>query len=608
MRRRRSIGAEVVEDGVSFRVWAPAHEAVAVVIGERNIPLLREPGGYFSGLVPDASAGTRYSFRLGDQTFPDPASRFQPEGPHAPSQVVDPTTFPWTDHAWRAPSQKGLVLYEIHVGTFTREGTFGAAIDELARLADIGVNMIEVMPLAEFAGNFGWGYDGVDLWAPMHTYGTPDDFRRFVDAAHAQQLAVILDVVYNHLGPDGCYLAQFSPSYFTKKYENDWGEAIDFESEPAVREYFVENAAYWIDEFHLDGLRLDATQSISDASEKHVIREITDAARAAAGERTIFLVAENEPQDSRLLRELGVDAMWNDDWHHASNVALTGKAEAYYTDYRGTAQEFVSMAKLGFLFQGQRYKWQRQRRGTPSHDIAPERLVCYIENHDQVANSAHGWRVDRITSPGRHRAMTALLLLQPQTPMLFQGQEFGATPPFVYFADHDRELAQLVANGRREFLAQFPSIDASHVPPPDARATFAMCKLDHSQRNRELEAMHRSLLALRREHPFAEQRNDWLHGAVLSEQCLVLRWFCGDDRLLLVNLGRQFDLDPAPEPLLAAKHGWSLLWSSEDPAFGGGGTADVETEEDGWRIPGEAAVVLRPRPTRVASDSPRPRG
>jgi maltooligosyltrehalose trehalohydrolase len=601
VQRRRQIGAELVEGGVSFRVWAPAHERLAVVIDGRDYPLDREPGGYFCGVVDAAAAGTAYRFRPGDDehAYPDPASRFQPQGPHGPSLVVDPK-YAWRDGAWRGIPERGRVLYELHIGTFTAAGTYTAASEHLPELADLGVTVIELMPVNEFAGTFGWGYDGVDVWAPFHHYGQPDDLRRFVDDAHAHGIGVILDVVYNHFGPDGCYVTKFTPAYFTKRYGNEWGEAINFDGEDAhgVRELFAENAAYWIDEYHLDGLRIDATQSLNDEGDVHVIRTITERAHAAAGDRRILVVAENEPQDVRLLREYGVDALWNDDWHHAARVALTGEAEAYYSDYQGRPQEFVSMARLGFLYQGQRYEWQKQRRGTPSRDLAPSQLVCYLENHDQVANSGRGERLHRLTAPGRLRAMTALLLLHPQTPMLFQGQELGSSAPFVYFADHTGKLASEVASGRKDFMQQFPSLRGVDFPRPDARATFEMCKLDRTARNAETWAVHRDLLRLRRDLPFSAERNDWLEGAVLGDECFVLRWFAGGagDRLLVINLGPDLILRPVPEPLLAPPAGcsaWQTLWSSESPSYGGAGTAEVETE-DGWRIPGNAAVVLQP--------------
>jgi maltooligosyltrehalose trehalohydrolase len=562
-------------------VWAPAHERVAVVVDGRDIPLTPEDGGYFSGLAANARAGTLYRFRLGDEAFPDPASRFQPEGPHGPSQVVDANRYRWRNASWPGISLGGAIIYELHVGTFTREGTYAAAAEHLQELAEIGINVIEMMPLNEFPGAFGWGYDGVDLWAPYHCYGTPDDLRGFIDHAHAHGIGVILDVVYNHFGPDGCYVGQYAPHYFTRRYENEWGAAINFDGEQssAVREFFCENAAYWIDEFHFDGLRLDATQSIHDFSERNILRDIGDRARAAAGQRSIIVVAENEPQDARLIREYGIDAMWNDDWHHAASVAATGRIEAYYSDYRGRPQEFISMTKFGFLFQGQHYRWQRKTRGTPSHDIAPRHFICFVQNHDQVANSRGGIRV-------ANPALTALLLLQPQTPMLFQGQEFGATTPFLYFADHKPELAELVAKGRAEFMSQFASIDTDSLPLPHARSTFDACKLDRSHRDEETAAMVRELIALRREPPFVYQRNDWLHGAVLAEECFVLRWLTGgeDDRLLIVNFGKALHLDPVGEPLLAPPEGfvrWETHWAR-----------GCVTED--WRISEGAAAVLRP--------------
>ena len=539
---------------------------MAVVIDGRAWPLEREERGYFSALVESAKAGTRYKIRVRGGDFPDPASRFQPDGPHGASEVIDPA-FEW--RAANPPARDERVIYEIHIGTFTKEGTYAAAMQHFPRLAELGVTVLEVLPIHDFPGAFGWGYDGVDLYAPTRLYGRPADLRRFVDTAHAHGLAVILDVVYNHFGPDGCYLRQFTPHYFTDRYVNDWGESVNFDGEGAhgVREFVAENAAYWIDEFHLDGLRLDATQSIHDASEKHILREITERARAAARGREIFIVAENEPQDTILLREYGVDAMWNDDWHHAAIVAATGLVEAYYTDYRGRPQEFVSMATLGFLYQGQYYSWQKNGRGTPSHDIDPRRLVCFLQNHDQIANSATGARLHELTSRRTLEALTALLLLLPQTPMLFQGQEFGAKSPFLYFADHEPELARAVRNGRLEFLAQFPSLIGVAIDAPENRATFERCKLDHDDRDAEIETLHRELLALRREQPFDGE----LRGAVLGETSLALRWLTSSarDRLLIVHLGEPFTMDPQAEPLLAPPAGferWTRVWEAKSGA------------------------------------------
>ena len=412
-KRRWPVGAEVLGAGVHFRVWAPAAQDVAVVLEEGNdqrglvCALTPEGKGWFSGRLEGVGAGTRYRYRLGQDRYPDPASRFQPEGPHGPSEVIDPSTFRWTDAGWKGIHRKGQVLYEMHIGTFTPEGTWEAAARELPELADLGVTAIEVMPVAEFPGTFGWGYDGVDLFAPTRLYGRPDDFRRFVDRAHAAGIGVILDVVYNHIGPDGNYLKSFAPHYFTSRYENEWGEAINFDGNDAgpVREFFLTNAGYWIDEFHLDGLRLDATQQIFDASTPHILTEIARRVRQAARGRSTFLVAENEPQHVRLVKSedeggYGLDALWNDDFHHSAMVALTGHNEAYYSDYRGTAQELLAAVKWGFIYQGQRSQWQKNRRGTPSLNLPPEAFVTFLQNHDQVANSAHGLRSPAPEYPG----------------------------------------------------------------------------------------------------------------------------------------------------------------------------------------------------------------
>jgi maltooligosyltrehalose trehalohydrolase len=572
------------------------------------VGLSRTGDGTFEGTIGDAAEGDRYQFLLdGAEPRPDPVSRFQPEGPHGPSQLVDPTLFRWTDAAWRGLTREGHVIYEMHVGTFTREGTWNAAAEQLGELAQLGVTAIEMMPIADFAGRFGWGYDGVNLYAPTRLYGTPDDLRAFVDRAHAVGIGVILDVVYNHLGPDGNYLAEFSPDYFTDRYKNDWGQALNFEGPRPARDFFVENAAYWIDEFHFDGLRLDATQDIHDASPVHVLQELVLKARAAAGTRGILVVGENEPQDTRLLREpsrggFGFDAVWNDDYHHTATVALTGRREAYYFDYKGTPQELISTAKYGYLYQGQWHQWQKQRRGTPGLDLPGAAFVTFLENHDQIANSPFGRRMHEVSSPGRYRALTAFTLLGPGTPMLFQGQEFAASAPFLYFADHRDELRDPVRAGRRQFLSQFPSITDPEVqarlPAPDDYGTFDRCRLDFSEREKNADAyrLHRDLLRIRRTDPaIAAAATTRPDGAVLAPDTFVLRYGQGDgaDRLLLVNLGPDLDLSPLPEPLLASPQGtqWTLLWSSEAVEYGGLGRAPLHPHP-AWRIPGESTILL----------------
>jgi maltooligosyltrehalose trehalohydrolase len=599
--------------GAHFRLWAPIRKTADVVIeGGDTVQLGAEGSGYFSGFVESAREGSRYRYALdGGEAFPDPASRFQPDGPHGQSEVVDSAAFQWSDQDWRGVILPHQVIYEMHIGTFSRMGTWRGAQEHLPQLAETGVTLLEVMPVAEFPGRFGWGYDGVQLFAPTHLYGTPNDFRRFVDRAHSLGLGVILDVVYNHLGPDGNYLPKYAPQYFSSDIETDWGPAINFDGKDSgpVREFCIANACYWIDEFHLDGLRLDATQDIHDCSDDHILRAIAREARSQAAPREVIFIAENEPQQVRLVKPshqggYGLDGLWNDDFHHSAMVALTGHNEAYYTDYLGTPQEFISAAKYGYLYQGQRYKWQKKRRGSPGLDIHPASFVTFIQNHDQVANSAYGVRCHKLAAPGKLRAMTALLLLAPGTPMLFQGQEFAASSPFLFFADQSPALVEQIRQGRIEFLAQFPSLATpemrERLADPASLATFERCKLDHSEResNRELYELHRDLLKLRREDPVLRaQKPRGVDGAVLAQEAFVLRFFGEgrDHRLLLVNLGRDLHLDPAPEPLLAppADSEWITLWSSEHPRYGGTGTPPLDTEEN-WRIPGYAAVLLKP--------------
>jgi maltooligosyltrehalose trehalohydrolase len=616
--RKFPIGAEVkANGGVDFRVWAPRSKTAAVELCDeagkptRVAPLVAEANGYFSAVVADARAGMRYRIKLDQGSFPDPASRFQPDGPHGASQIVDPG-FAWTDQAWRGRRTKELVIYELHLGTFTPEGLWRSAMEQLPELARLGITMIEMMPLADFPGTFGWGYDGVSFFAPSRLYGSPDDARAFINRAHELGLAVILDVVYNHFGPDGNYLREFSPHYFSSRYPNEWGDPLNFDDEHSapVREFFVTNACYWIEEFHFDGLRLDATQQIFDASPTNILAELTTAARRIAGARRVFIVAENESQHSHLARAVdqggfGLDALWNDDFHHSARVAAHGHAEAYYSGYRGAAQEFVSGAKRGFLYQGQWYVWQQHRRGLPAFDLVPERFVNFLQNHDQIANSLRGSRLHQLTSPGRLRALTALLLLSPQIPLLFQGQEFAASTPFLYFADHNAELGRLVKEGRRKFLSQFPSIATEEslklLTDPADPATFRCCKLDFAERTRHraIYQLHEDLLRLRREEA-AITKPEHLDGAVLGERAFVLRFFsAAGDRLLVVNLGADLKFEPAPEPLLAppARYGWRIWWSSEAAVYGGRGTPELETKSN-WMIPGEAAVLLAPDENR----------
>jgi maltooligosyltrehalose trehalohydrolase len=615
--RRLPIGAELDPGGrgLHVRVWAPTHRRVTFVAEHgpaREVVLDREPGGYHAASIPGLGAGARYRFRLGDdpRLHADPASRFQPEGPLGPSEVVDPSRFAWTDAGWCGIERHRHVIYELHAGTFTPEGTWQAAGAWLPYLADVGITTLEVMPVAAFAGRTGWGYDGVNLFAPFHRYGRPDDLRRFVDRAHAAGIAVILDVVYNHFGPSGNSMFEWCP-YYRAARATDWGEAIDFDGphSAGVREYFVANAGYWIDELHFDGLRLDATQAIHDTSGEHVLAAIARRAREAGRGRRIFLAGENEPQDATLLAPpIELDALWNDDYHHTARVALTGLVEGYLSNYGGTPQELVSAARHGFLYQGQLYPWQDQPRGGPTRGLGRDRFVHFLENHDQVANVGLGERLPSLADPATLRALTALTLLGPSLPLLFQGQEAGSTRPWHFFADPAEDLRASIRAGRAAFVAQFarlatPELQAV-LPDPCDEATAAACVLDPAGRTLANPAvrLHRDLLRLRRHDPaFTDPRPEALDGAVLSDHAFVLRYLQPDparDRLLLVNLGPTFARPAVPEPLIAPPAGtaWRLLWSSEDPGYGGHGTPPPF---DGERlaIPARSAIVLTPEPT-----------
>jgi maltooligosyltrehalose trehalohydrolase len=619
-KRRYPIGAEPIgPDQTDFRVWAPKTQHVDLVLEEnaakdsqRTFHALKpEEGGYFSGSV-NAGAGTRYWFRVNNNLYPDPASRFQPDGPHGASCIVDPARFRWTDSHWPGVTLKGQIIYEMHIGTFTNEGTWHAAAQQLDELARIGITVIEMMPVADFPGKFGWGYDGVDLFAPSHLYGTPDDLRAFIDRAHSLGLGVILDVVYNHFGPDGNYLGAFSDDYLIRGNENEWGDSVNFDDRNSgpVREFFITNGCYWIEEFHFDGFRFDALHAVRDQSKEYIIGAVGRATRKAAGERSIILIAENDRQEARMVQphsEGGddLDGMWNDDFHHSAVVALTGRKEAYFDDYRGAPQEFISAAKYGFLYQGQALSWRKALRGSSTLGISPDAFVCFIENHDQIANTGPGERLRLRTSPARYRAMTALLLLGPWTPLLFQGEEFGASSPFMFFADiGDAPVRDAIQKGRAEWLAPFLSLTEEEalttLPAPDDPEVFARCKLDFSERekNRQLYDLHIDLLKLRREDSrFRRQIPGGVDGAILGSSSFVLRYVSreGDDRLLLVNLGERQVLHPASDPLLAPPLGctWETLWTSESSRYGGAGSVAVATQEQ-WILPAESTVALRP--------------
>lgn len=614
--RRYPVGAEVTSEGVHFRVWAPAISEVKVVLKNKpgDFKMHDEVDGYKSLVIPAAKEGDLYQFKLDDDAYlyPDPASRFQPEGPHGPSMIVNPKAFAWTDEHWKGVQRENNVIYEMHIGTFTRDGTYRAAAEELRELAELGITIIELMPVGEFDGEFGWGYDGVDYFAPYHAYGTPDDLRFFIDKAHSLGLSVILDVVYNHAGSSGCYVKKFAPGFFSNRYKSEWGDTFNFDAKNSapVRDFFISNACYWIDEFHFDGFRFDATQQIFDSSREYILAAIIKAAREAANHRNLYISAENEPQNNQLIKPLekngyGFDAMWNDDFHHTASVAATGRTAAYFSDYTGSPQEFISNLKYGFLYQGQWYRWQKKTRGSPALGVPPKKFIHYLQNHDQIANRGRGRRLHQLTHPGLFRTLTSICLLGPQTPLLFQGQEFGASAPFLYFADNPESLAEAVAQGRNEFLHQFPYLAQPEVQPylsrPDSATTFLNCKLNFAERetNHEIYQLHKDLLKLRSEDEvFNGNSFSHIDGAIVSTCVIVLRFFSrkdDDDRLLIVNFGHDYELTPVPEPLLAphVDKEWKLIWSSEAPQYGGhGGTAPFA--HTGWVLPAFSATVLKP--------------
>lgn len=608
------LGAQALGGGrVRFRVWASQSEQVEVIITghrKRVLPLAREQGAfkYFSGIFSGIPAGSLYMFRLDGREYPDICSRYQPKGPEGPSMVIDPFRFKWKDRGWRGLQPAGQVLYELHIGTFTPQGTFRAAARQLSELARLGITAVEVMPVAECAGSRNWGYDGVDLFAPYHVYGFPDDFKYFVDTAHSLGIGVILDVVYNHIGPRGNFLREFCPCFFGTT-STEWGEGINFDGPSArpVRDFFVHNACYWIREYHCDGLRLDATQNIVDTSEIHILSEMNQACRAAAGRKKIFLIAENEPQDVRCLAPVeeggfGFDAVWNDDFHHSCRTALTGMREAYYIDYRGSPQEFVSMAKRCFLYQGQEYLWQKKKRGTFVSRERASSFIVYLQNHDQIGNTLKGERINALVNIDRYRALAMFMLLSPMTPMLFMGQEFAASSPFPFFSDITGLDGSILA-GRKKFLSQFKSFSSarslSRIPAPSKLSTFLSAKLDFNERKTHsaMYRFHRDLIRLRREDPVVRELSRFdIDGAVLGESVFILRYFSRSrgDRLLAVNLGaRKFTCAPCPEPLISSgsEGNWELIVSSHDARYGGAG-AGREWEQT-RAIPARAALFFK---------------
>jgi maltooligosyltrehalose trehalohydrolase len=496
-----------------FRVWAPDRRSVEVVLGSRRVPMERRAGGWWAGSADGAGPGADYSFSLdGGPPRPDPRSPCQPQGSCGPSRVVDHAAFDWSDSGWRGLPLAGAVLYELHVGTFSAEGTFDGAIGHLGHLADLRVDAIELMPVAEFPGERGWGYDGVDLFAPHHAYGGPEGLKRLVDAAHDHGLGVIMDVVYNHLGPSGNYLPEFGP-YFSATHRTNWGPAVNFDGPGSdeVRRFVIDNAVSWLRDYHCDGLRLDAVHAIADDSATHILEEL--AAEVAALEahlgRALFLIAESDLNDPRFVRGrdaggYGLDAAWADEWHHALHATLTGERDGYYEDF-GPLPLLAKALRQAWVYDGTYSPYRRRVHGRPVTGLAGDQFVVSAQNHDQIGNRAAGERAGALMSDGRLRVAAALLLTSPFVPLLFQGEEWGATTPFQYFTGYpDPELARKVSEGRRAEFSAF-GWDPADVPDPQDPATFQRSRLawteKDSERNSSLLDWYRRLIALRRRTP-----------------------------------------------------------------------------------------------------------
>ena len=492
-----------------FRVWAPAQGSLKLRLlsGARDLPMQRD-GEDFVATAP-AVEGDRYFYVLDDGlAVPDPVSRFLPDGVHGPTLIVDPNAFKWTDQDWRGLELRDYVIYELHIGTFTREGTFDAAIAKLDYLKQLGISVVEIMPIAAFPGARNWGYDGVSPYAVQASYGGPDGLKRLVEAAHARGLGVMLDVVYNHLGPEGNYLGRFGP-YFTKRHKTPWGAAVNYDDKgcECVRRYVVENALYWIREYHLDGLRLDAVQTIKDDSPLHIVAEIQRRVQELASElgRRVCVIAETDENDARYVTQYKLDAVWSDDFHHAIHAFFTGERNGYYQDF-GDPQQIARALREGYVFQGERFGFWNAPRGTSAAGVLlPANVIC-LQNHDQVGNRAKGERLTSLVPRGARKLAAAFLLLAPHTPLLFMGQEYDEAAPFQFFADfQDAALKKAVSEGRR---SEFKDFDFNDVPDPEDPATFERSKLTWADaaENREMLEWYRSLLQLRREYVTGGER------------------------------------------------------------------------------------------------------
>ncbi len=598
-------GARPLPDGSTrFSVWAPVAKLVEVVVdrdGSPEIhPLMRGDDGVHAGIVPRMPPGTDYSYRLdGGPDRPDPVSRWRPRGVHGPTRVVDPGAFRWSDEGWRGIETADLIIYELHIGTFTAAGTFDAAIERLPALRDLGVTAIEIMPVAEFPGARNWGYDGVSLYSVQSSYGGPNGLKRLVDAAHRAGLAVLLDVVYNHLGPEGNYLPEFGP-YFSDRYQTVWGQGFNLDGPDSdeVRRYVVDNAVHWVTEYHLDGLRLDAADRIVDLSPVHIAEEIGAAVHAqgeALGRRTL-VIAEIDANDPRWVRPrevggFGLDAHWADDFHHALHVALTGERTGYYADF-GEPGMLAKALGERYVYDGRYSDHRRRRHGRPATDVPADRFVICAQNHDQVGNRARGDRLAALVSAEAVRLAAALVLLSPYVPLLFMGEEHGERRPFLYFVSHgDPALIDAVREGRRREFESFAW--EGEVPDPQAEDTFNASRPDWEQsesgEGAKVRALYRDLIRFRRGEAMLRPGAATVSVRRDKEGAWVaVRYRKGDEVLEAVfNLSARAAVIPPGEG-----SGWSVVLSTDGPGYGGSGQAKLA---DAIELPGHSALVMRGR-------------
>ena len=620
------LGAEVSSAGVCFRVWAPraAKATVEIVAADgrvlREVAMAPTGGKMFQGLDPLGASGDRYKFRLGDEkSLPDPASRWQPDGVHGSSMVINPGAFSWNDADWRRPEFRDLVIYELHPGAFTAEGTFLSAIEKLDHIRDLGVNAIELLPIGDFAGARNWGYDGVYLFAPSRACGHPDDLRAFVDAAHALGLTIILDVVYNHFGPDGNYLHAYIGEYLDESKKTPWGGAIryaDPEFKP-LRELVLTNPGYWMREFHIDGFRVDATHAIVDDSPRHILQELTATIHSRGG----FAIAEDARNDARLITPeaeggFGFDAMWADDFHHVVRVANTHETDGYLGDFLGSLDELVDTLRNGWHYRGQLAKSEGQPRGTECGHRPSESFVHCISNHDQTGNHAFGERLSHRILPTALRAAEALLCLTPYTPLLFMGQEWAASTPFLFFTDHSPELGKLIIQGRGEEFRHFAAFGEpallERIPNPQEARSFHASKLVWSERLREQHArtleLYKTCLSLRASDPAFRPltRESWCVEKLAMGVGALRVQSDGGTWIVLFDLGGGHEGTLRGEPIFEDEEvTWEVVLSTNDGRFGGTGLCGVDVAKMQASFPTPETVVIRasPRQTRLCAQT-----